>query len=99
MNFLKILNRFVPGRAGTKEFVPGHFLLPLSQDNGTPGQEFSFCPGTTLPSETLICIHVLGEENYENGLDCSWKISATDATKCIELEFLDFDVEYQSSCR
>ena len=55
------LNRFVPGRAGTEEFVPGHLLLPLSRDNGTPGQEFFFlsrdkgttgrpvpvCPGTS----------------------------------------------------
>ena len=37
---------FVPGRDGTEEFVPGHFLLPLSRDKGTPGQEFFFCPGT-----------------------------------------------------
>ena len=41
----KFLNRFVPGRAGTEEFVPGHLLLPLSRDNGTPGQEFFFVPG------------------------------------------------------
>ena len=41
----QILNRFVPGRAGTEEFVPGHMLLPLSRDNGTPGQEFFFVPG------------------------------------------------------
>ena len=43
--FWKFLNRFVPGRAGTEEFVPGHLLLPLSRDNGTPGQEFFFVPG------------------------------------------------------
>ena len=36
---------FVPGRDGTEEFVPGHLLLPLSRDKGTPGQEY-FCPGT-----------------------------------------------------
>ena len=41
----KIESYFVPGRPGTEEFVPGHLLLPLSQDKGTPGQEF-FCPGT-----------------------------------------------------
>ena len=28
------------GRPGTEEFVPGHFFLPLSRDNGTPGQDF-----------------------------------------------------------
>ena len=36
---------FVPGRDGTEEFVPGHLLLPLSRDKGTPGQEFFFVPG------------------------------------------------------
>ena len=36
---------FVPGRPGTEEFVPGHLLLPLSRDKGTPGQEFFFVPG------------------------------------------------------
>ena len=36
---------FVPGRDGTEEFVPGHLLLPLSRDKGTPGQEFIFVPG------------------------------------------------------
>ena len=41
----KILNRFVPGRTGTEEFVPGHLLLPLSRDNGTPEQEIFFVPG------------------------------------------------------
>ena len=41
----KILNCFVPGRAGTEEFVPGQLLLPLSWDNGTPGQEIFFVPG------------------------------------------------------
>ena len=30
---------FVPGRPGTEVFVPGHLLLPLSRDKGTPGQE------------------------------------------------------------
>ena len=53
------------------------------------GNHFCFC---------LHCIFVLGEENYANDLDCSWKLSATDTTLCIELEFLDFNVEYQSSC-
>ena len=36
---------FVPGRDGTEEFVPGHLLLPLFRDKGTPGQEFFFVPG------------------------------------------------------
>ena len=36
---------FVPGRDGTEEFVPGHLLLPLSRDKGTPGQEIFFVPG------------------------------------------------------
>ena len=36
---------FVPGRDGTEEFVPGHLLLPLSRDKGTPGREFFFVPG------------------------------------------------------
>ena len=31
---------FVLGRDGTEEFVPGHLLLPLSRDKGTPGQDF-----------------------------------------------------------
>ena len=42
---------------------------------------------------TLFCILVLGEENYENNLNCIWKISAIE-TKCIELEFIEFEVEY-----
>ena len=34
--FLEILViHFVPGHPGTEEFVPGHLLLPLSQDKGT----------------------------------------------------------------
>ena len=37
---------FVPGRPGTEEFVPGHLLLTLSRDKGTPGQTKLFCPGT-----------------------------------------------------
>ena len=50
---------FVPGRPGTEEFVPGHLLLPLSRDKGTPGQEFFFVPGqrdngTSRPLETLV---------------------------------------------
>jgi hypothetical protein len=40
----KIESDFVPGRPGTEEFVPGHLLLPLSRDKGTPGQ--GKCPGT-----------------------------------------------------
>ena len=36
---------FVLGRDGTEEFVPGHLLLPLSRDKGTPGQDFFFVPG------------------------------------------------------
>ena len=35
---------FVPGRPGTEGFVPGHLLLPLSRDKGTPGQENFFVP-------------------------------------------------------
>ena len=31
------------------------------------------------------CIFVLGEENYANDLECSWKLSAIDTTMCIEL--------------
>ena len=42
---------------------------------------------------TLFCILVLGEENYENNLNCIWKISAIE-TKCIELKFIEFEVEY-----
>ena len=49
-------------------------------------------------------IFVLGEGVYGDNLDCGWKISTADATKCIELEFLDFDVEVNDvvlpfSCR
>ena len=29
----------------TEGFVPGHLLLPLSRDKGTPGQENFFVPG------------------------------------------------------
>ena len=29
-----------------KVFVPGHLLLPLSRDKGTPGQGKCPCPGT-----------------------------------------------------
>ena len=36
---------FVPGRPGTEVFVPGHLLLPLSRDKGTPGQEIFLVPG------------------------------------------------------
>ena len=39
-----------PGKDALKQDVPGHLLLPLSRDKGTPGQEF-FCP---RPVETLI---------------------------------------------
>ena len=57
---------FVPGRDGTEEFVPGHLLLPLSRDKGTPGQEFFLsrdkgttgrpvpvCPGTSRGNPIL----------------------------------------------
>ena len=37
---------FVPGRSGTKEFVPGFFLVLLSRDKGTAGQGNLFCPET-----------------------------------------------------
>ena len=36
---------FVPGRPGTEEFVPGHLLLPMYRDKGTPGREYFFVPG------------------------------------------------------
>ena len=36
---------FVPGRDETEEFVPGHLLLALSRDKGTPGQDFFFVQG------------------------------------------------------
>ena len=42
----KIESDFVPGRPGTEEFVPGHLLMPLSRDKGTPGQGKCPCPGT-----------------------------------------------------
>ena len=47
---------FVPGRPGTEEFVPGHLLLTLSRDQGTPGQAKRFCPGTKgqRDSETFL---------------------------------------------
>ena len=32
-----ILSRDIPGHPGTEVFVPGHLLLPLSWDKGTPG--------------------------------------------------------------
>ena len=41
-HFFEIFNPFCPG---TEEFVPGHLLLPLSRDKGTPGQDFFFVPG------------------------------------------------------
>ena len=43
--FLNFLIHFVPGRFGTEVFVPGHLLMPLSRDKGTPGQEFFFVLG------------------------------------------------------
>ena len=61
--FLKI--HFVPGRPGTEGFVPGHLLLPLSRNKGTPGHEIFFVPGqrddetshgTSRPVETLLRI-------------------------------------------
>ena len=50
---------FVLGSPGTEVFVPGHLLLPLSRDKGTPGQEKFFVPGqrdngTSRPVETLL---------------------------------------------
>ena len=42
----KSLINFVPGRPGTEGFVPGHLLLHLSRDKGTPRQAKLFCPGT-----------------------------------------------------
>ena len=42
----KICSDFVPGRPGTKEYVPGFLLLLLSRDKGTGGQGIFFCPGT-----------------------------------------------------
>jgi hypothetical protein len=55
---------FVPGRPGTEGFVPGHLLLPLSRDKGTPGQENFIVPGqrdngTSRPVETLIWTRLL----------------------------------------
>ena len=48
-------------------FVPGHLLLPLSGDKGTPGKDF-FCPGTfhrtSRPMETLVRIPYLTIDNY-----------------------------------
>ena len=51
----KIESDFVPGRPGTEEFVPGHLLLPLSRDKGTPGQEFFFCPRTKGQRDVPVC--------------------------------------------
>ena len=68
---------FVPGRPGTEEFVPGHLLLPLSRDKGTPGQGKCPCPGTKgqrdvpsrgKPSITQVLI-VLGMYNFEQNVD------------------------------
>ena len=80
--FWKFLNRFVPGRAGTEEFVSGHLLLPLSRENGTPGQHFFLCrdKGTTgrpVPWKLLLDflfkvagIYVLNKSNRHN--DRNW---------------------------
>ena len=47
--FLTIISQLgidsVPGRPGTKEFVPGFLLLSLSRDKGTSGQGNIFVPG------------------------------------------------------
>ena len=48
LGMYKIVSHSVPGRPGTEEFVPGHLLLPLSRDKGTPGQENCFVPGHDL---------------------------------------------------
>ena len=49
-NFDLFLTIFYPIRywfcPGTEEFVPGHLLLSLSWDKGTPGQGKCPCPGT-----------------------------------------------------
>ena len=61
-SFLKnSLINFVPGRPGTEGFVPGHLLLPLSRDKGTPRQEFFFCPGTK------------GQQDVPSHGNSSWK--------------------------
>ena len=36
----KRLSKTEKGCSKTEVFVPGHLLLPLSRDKGTPGQEF-----------------------------------------------------------
>ena len=59
-SFWGVILSFVQGRPRTEEFVPGHLLLPLSWDKGTPGQK-NFRPGTkgqqevkAHPLETLL---------------------------------------------
>ena len=78
---------FVPGRDGTEEFVPGHLLLPLSRDKGTPGQEFFFVPGqrdngTSRPVETLVCMY-LNFNGFIEWVRLSWFIWWM--TRCIVL--------------
>ena len=54
-NYLQLMwmSDFVSGRPGTEEFVPGHLLLPLSRDKGTPGQGKCPCPGTKGQRDVL----------------------------------------------
>ena len=47
-------SHFVPGRPRTEGFVPGHLLLPLSRDKGTPGQGKCPCPGTKGQRESPV---------------------------------------------
>ena len=46
-----------------EEFVTGFFLLPLSRDKGTPGQDF-FCPRTTERPVPLIWIWLNITDNF-----------------------------------
>ena len=55
---------FVPGRPGTEEFVPGHLLLPLSRDKGTPGQGKCPCPGTKGQRDVLSRGNASSNENF-----------------------------------
>ena len=71
-------------------FVPGHLLLPLSRDKGTPGQEFFFVPGQrdngtsrpveTLPHSTLISSFIDPMQNFVIYLNWS-KINYSTQTK------------------
>ena len=55
-------------------FVPGHLLLPLSRDKGTPRQEIVFVPGqrdngASRPVETLNKTDIQFD-GKNNTLDC-----------------------------